>query len=431
MRNHPWVREILAVGQPMALYGAGVALAMATFTATILLTQEEVDLQDYVILSAMWVCCVVGVLGGQLVSISRLRSGFVLPSLFVAFWLGIGFIANYEDQVQSLLGREAAGAVFISLILFPIVASGGFWSLRVNRGLAAAWAPSMLFIVSILVWSEEQGRDELWHQGSKHAIWSAGTVAVLALAVAMQIVFMVARERHRLHRWRTSALAPELVDERPDPLRPFSGLGTLLLLSMLVLALTGGSAVVAPYLWRTGPGDDPEDGPIDPSDDPRDSWQAPQLSPPEIIRHVRQGAGVTCSLITLLVLALAALLVFGPPTRRQLLLSHLRDPMWPVPPSRRARLHWRLAEIALGDAGILRQPGEAARDVAARGVAALPGLHLEALVTAAEIADRVAYGYALEASDADTIRRAAEMTYQAVWDSMGEVDRIKATYRLL
>ena len=94
-------------------------------------------------------------------------------------------------------------------------------------------------------------------------------------------------------------------------------------------------------------------------------------------------------------------------------------------------MHWRLAEVALGDAGIHRKPGDSAKDVALRAVERYPDVNLDALVTAAEIADRVLYGYALDAGDADTIRRAAEMTYQAVWDNLGEAERLKATYRLL
>ena len=131
---------------------------------------------------------------------------------------------------------------------------------------------------------------------------------------------------------------------------------------------------------------------------------------PQVGKYVRQGAQMGCALLTMLILAIAGLMVFGPPTRRQLLLSHLREPMWPVPPSRRARLHWRLAELALADAGIHRKPGDSARDVALRAVDRYPGVNLEALVSAAEIADRVAYVEDLSflvRGDVETVPQAA------------------------
>ncbi|MEZ4320052.1 MAG: DUF4129 domain-containing protein [Myxococcota bacterium] len=435
IRNHWMVRELLALAQPVLLYWLTVVLGLVVLSVAVVLTNTPLESRDIIVLAMFWVASLGGVAFGQVASVSRVRSGLFLPALFVAFWVAVYIIASYEKVLNGILGEVVVVVLGVGAMLGCIMASGGFWSLRVNRGLAAAWAPAILFTGGIIMITEDSGRVAAWHQGAKYAIWSAGTISILALAIVLQLTFMAARERHRLHRWRSAPQAPELVEERSDPFRPFAGLGTLVMLGLLVVALTGASAVVAPYLWRTGKGDDGDNGHTmddpddDPADDPVDGNGAPDLR--RVGKYVQQGAQMGCALLTMLVLALAGLVVFGPPTRRQFLLSHLRDPMWPVPPSRRARLHWRLAEIALGDAGIHRKPGDSSRDVALRAVARYPDVNLEALVSAAEIADRVMYGYALDAGDADTIRRAAEMTYQAVWDNLGEAERLKATYRLL
>ncbi len=437
LRRNPLVRDLIALGQPVALYWSTVLIALLAFTGAVVFVKPNFQTEDISVLGAVWLATLVGVVVGQLCSVLRIRSALFLTIDFIAFWTGI-YIAI---QIEAILGGgELIGVILAMMALLgPMMASGGFWSLRVNRGILAAWAPALLFTGSIILITENQpGGISEWREGAKYAIWSAGTLAILSLAIVLQLVYMAARERHRVYRWRTADNAPEHVEGKPDPWRPFAGLGTLLMLGLLVVVLTGTSALVAPYLWRTTTDKD-GDGTSQNLDDedPAEPQESPSSGGPglpnmqQVQRLVKQGVQVGCALLTMVVLALAGLIVFGLPARRQVLLTHLRDPMWPVPPSRRARLHWRLAEIALGDAGVHRRPGDSAKDVALRAAEQYPGVNLEALVTAAEIADRVMYGYALDAGDADTIRRAAEMTYQAVWDNLGEVERFRATYRLL
>lgn len=434
IRGTPWFRELAAVGWPIALYWVGLVLSLLVFSSSVVITQDTgIEAKDLWVLSAIWFGSMAGAGVGQLVSITRLRSSLFLPLTGVVFFVTVYVLAVYEKALEAVIGEVAMIMLIMTGLLGSIMASGGFWSLRVNRGLLAFWGPTLLAVGGILIVSQHYGYDDEWHAGNKHAIWSFGTVSILVLAVALQVVFMAARERHRLHRWMTAPQAAELVQQRPDPIRPFAGLGTWIAMAALVLALTFSSAIVAPYLWRTGPGDGSNQQ-IDPDGEPDDGSGAgmPDLTLlQQVMQKMQQLMSMMCTLLTMLVLALAALVIFGPPTRRQLLLAHLRSPMWPVTPSRRADLHWRLAEIAMGDAGVPRLPGETALEAAQRTVALYPDVNLEALTTAAEIADRVAYGYTLDANDADTIGRAAEMTYQAVWDTLDELGRIRNTYRWL
>lgn len=430
-RLRGWRGELAAVAWPLLTYQFMVLLSLGTFFATILTLYGFDGSKDALALTGIAVGTLCGGLFGQVMSLLRVRSTWMAlfnTGLFIfSIWL-----ATQGPQLEMFIG-DAAFILVFTLMIGSIMSSGGFWSLRTNRGLAATWAPMVLFTSSILAYSEKTGADDTWRAGDKWAIWDGISLLILGSAVFLLLVYLLGRERHRVHRWRTAPVATELVDTGPEPLRPLRGCGTWLLLGGLIVFLTASSALVAPYLWRTGDrgGEETTDQEDDPEDEPDETDPMDGEALQEALRHVQRGISILCTLLTLLVLALAALFVFGPPLRRQLLLTHLRDPYWPVPPSRQAYLHWRLTEIALGDAGIHREPGETALDVARRGLEALPDVHLEALETAAEIADRVAYGYGLEPTDVDTARRAAEMTYQAIWETLSELERLKATYRLL
>jgi hypothetical protein len=135
-------------------------------------------------------------------------------------------------------------------------------------------------------------------------------------------------------------------------------------------------------------------------------------------------------LLLIVILSLLGILVFGPPLRRSLLLSWVRRPPLPTPPSARVEGAWRLVEVALGDLGVERQPGDTAARAVERARERLPRtLNLDPLVEAAEIADRVRFGLGLDPLDEMRARRNAEMAYQAVWEGLGELDKIRAVYR--
>lgn len=167
----------------------------------------------------------------------------------------------------------------------------------------------------------------------------------------------------------------------------------------------------------TGDSDDPN-GPKSPT--PNDTMQ-----------ETMKNAGLSLFFLVLMVLlSLLGLLVFGPPFRRSLVLGYLRSPPLPTPPSDRVANAWRLCEIALGDLGVERFPGDTASALALRAGPKLPpGLNLEPLLETADIADRVRYGLGLDPQDEMRARRNAEMAYQGIWEALSEWDKIRAVYR--
>jgi hypothetical protein len=154
---------------------------------------------------------------------------------------------------------------------------------------------------------------------------------------------------------------------------------------------------------------------------------------PEQMKRVAKSAGTALFLLLfLLVLAIATLVVFGPPLRRTMLLQHLRRPLWPTPPTTRVRLAWRMVEVALADLGVRRRPGDSATLLARRAAAQLPAVvNLEPLHQAANLTDHVLFGLGIQPDEPEQAVRAADMAYMAIRSELTEWQKVWATYRLL
>ena len=418
------------------------------FTATIAIF-EGLDPEGMWILGSLWFATVFGVGFGQACALLRLRTGVVL--LIGAAVSAILFALTMATTSAGI----SVLAVPLALLwfFFPFFGLCGLWSLHTNGAMLATWTPLVYLTAVLIVISEETGKVGRWFEGSKWAIWDVFTAPVLLLAVGLVLAFLASRELHRLHHWQNAG-ARELVTTRRVRGGVFSGwlggCGSIALVAVLGLTLTVGTGLVAPYLWRTGPGDrDPEPQPQPypqprphPRPHPKPGQPKPQPPKPgqpldwddeqwEIIERGGRNAGIAMlTLVLLAFLALLGLFVFGPPFRRTLLLTHLRRPLWPVTPTRHVEQSWRLAEIALGDLGVLREPGDTATTLVRRALRDLPaGLNASPVAECAAIADRVAFGFGLSPDDTMRARRTAEMAYQAVWSHLGEVAKIRAVYR--
>ena len=100
--------------------------------------------------------------------------------------------------------------------------------------------------------------------------------------------------------------------------------------------------------------------------------------------------------------------------RRLVVIEFLRRPPFPVSPTTRIRLGWRLIEVALGDLGIERDPSVDASDLVRRHAEKLRALDAELhdrLVDAASIRDRVHYGLGIETGDVDLFVEHAERVF--------------------
>ena len=193
-------------------------------------------------------------------------------------------------------------------------------------------------------------------------------------------------------------------------------------LVLVGLGLTAGTLVIAPYLFRTGPEEgsggggqgqqqqqqqqgqgqgEPQQGQGEPQEGEGD----------EMERAAQQLAQSVCPLLIGLMLFAAAGAVLVRPVRRLVIFEYLRAAPFPVAPTTRIRMGWRLIEIALGDLGIEASPSLDASELVARHqrrLAALDPELLERLKDAARVRDRVTYGLGIEPGSVPRFAKDAE-----------------------
>jgi hypothetical protein len=442
-----------AVARPLLVYWTFLILMFGAFALAALI--DDPGVEGIIALGIFAGITVAGVVVGQVAAILNIRD-WVLFLNWAGFWTAGMAFGVFATTVAGSLGV----LVFAFVVLFPIFVVGGAWSLRAGRTLFGGWIPLMYATGCAIIMAENDGRVAAWHAGDKWAIWDGFTITVLALGILLFLAYLVAREGHRLALWRRGPRAPlmgTLVES--GAARPRLSCMGWLLMGFLALGLTVGSAILAPYLWRTGPGeeDDDDDPPVpqqqdtgqpqeQPAEEPQkkksrftERWEQAQGDRMQEAREqlqpqVSQGLDLLSTLLTVLALFLLALLAFWRPVRRILLSRHYERPFFDLPPTSRIRNGWRLVEVAIGDAGLEPRPNEPAASLVLR---AAPVLHrlaagkvqVHGLAEAAEIRDRVEYGLGVHPEDVALMERTARWAYHTVWDRMGEWERIKMLYR--
>lgn len=419
-----WKRDLAELARPALTYLAWVLVMLAIFDF-VMLVLEGFDGTTFLILGILSFSTVAGVLIGQALAIARIRGW----TLGCATWAWYSAMCMMTMPMASL--GELGGVILAVAFLTPIFVSGGAWSLASSRALFAAWVPLIYGTGAMFAILEHDDRVDVWEQGDKWAIWNVSTALILFLTIALLLVYLVMRERHRLHRWKNAprALLAGTVTER-GPARPrLTVLGWAAVI-MGGLVLTAGTLFIAPYLFRTGPGEGEGDGGSQGQEQQQqsegegqgegESEGEPQEGEGEgdaaqqAERAARALAQAVCPALIALLLLAAMGAVAWRPVRRLVIIEVLRRPRWRVSPTTRIRMGWRLIEIALGDLGIDADPSLDASELVRRHEAVLAGIDgelLERLRGAAALRDRVAYALALEAGDVERFVGDAERVW--------------------
>lgn len=447
--------RLSAVARPLLVYWVFLITMFSAFVLAVMV--DDPSLEGLFALGIFAGITVAGVVVGQAAAILRIRD-WLLFVLWGIFWTAGMAFGVFASAVAGALGVF----VFAFVVLFPIFVVGGAWSLRAGRALFGGWIPLMYATGCAIIVAENAGRVAEWKAGDKWAVWDGFTISVLAVGILLFLAYLVAREGHRLALWRRAPTAPLMgsVVESGAARPRLSCLGWVLM-GMLALVLTVGSAVVAPYLWRTGPGEaDDDDDPVSgqdtgqpeepPEEQPaeekpkkrskfQDRWEQAAGDGMKEVREelqpqVSQGLDLLGTLLIALALFLLALLVFWRPVRRLVLARHYERPFLDLPPTTRIRNGWRLVEVALGDAGVEPRPNEPAASLMKRAMPTLlklspAGLEVHGMAEAAEIRDRVEYGLGVHPEDLALMERTARWAYHTVWDRLGEWARVKLLYR--
>lgn len=445
--SHPqglW-RQARQAAIPILSWWTLLGCTWLTFAAVVLVT-EGFDQDALLGLAFITVPTFAGSALGQVLAFLRVRSWIVL--VFGGACWAVAF------AVVPLGGGDVAALVGLFFFLLPISLTGGLWSLETNRAVWSLWLPMLLSTGAVILWSEHTGKDSEWFAGNKWAIWDLVTLLVLGITIVLGLLYLASRETQRLLLWRHGPRAPLVAtvpERRAGPRLSFFG---VLALFALAVGLTVGTALVAPYLWRTGPAErEGEARSTDPApvEAPRPSGgcdgasSPPPTTPPpdpqsgeqlaeRAVRAVQQASQALCFMVTLVMLGLTGILVGGPPMRRLLTVRYLRDPPGRVPATERIEQGWRLVEIALSDAGVGPRPGEDAQGLARRARPVLEKLSpvpVHGLEEAAEVADRVRFGLGVGPDDVAVMERFSGWVYDTVWERLSDGEQVRCMYRPL
>jgi len=411
-------RDLKELARPALVYQAWVLLMLAVFDLVILVL-EGFSPETFVILAVLSVATLAGVTIGQGMAIARLRGSFL--GCLGVLWLTLSCLITVP-----LGGLGPLGGILIALLwLTPIFVSGGVWSLASSRALFAAWVP-VIYGTGAMFAIVERDDIEAFEAGDKLALWSVSTALILFFTIALLLVYLVSRERHRLHRWRHAprALLAGSVTEKGAARPRLTMLGWVTLVGA-GLALTAGTLLIAPYLFRTGPSDDEGRGEQQQGQGEQQQGrgeqqqgqgeqQEGQSGAERAARAAQAVAQAVCPLLIALLLVAAAGGVLIRPIRRLVIIEYLRAVPFPVAPTTRIRMGWRLIEIGLGDLGIEPDGSIDASELVRRNETLLASIDaelLEHLRAAARVRDRITYGLGIEPGDVLRFAKDAERIF--------------------
>lgn len=427
-----YLQLLRSTWRPIVAYWIVTGVALVAFFAMVF-GEAAQDSEAAILLIEFTACVAGGVLAGQVLALLRVRS-WTLYAFMAASWIGMGFLAVAVPGAPDVLAY-----VYVALFLVPWAAVAGRWSLATNRALFSAWLPFALGIAAILTWIEKNGDISTWMEGKKGEVWDPTSLALLGGVLLLYFLYLAANEGHRLTMWRQGpkATLPSQVADAGDA-RTSTGASGMALLVLFTLLVGGGTALIAPWLWRTGPsegGSGGQEAPPDTTPPPNLGWlEKVGEALRKVMEAVQEASGALCNALAVFLLLALLVLAFWRPLKRLALLRHLREPWWEVAPTRRIEQAWRVVEIALADVGVPALSGEDAAGLARRARPALDALSpvpVHGLEEAAAIADRVRFGLGVGPDDVETITRFARWVLDTVWERMDDRDQVRAMYRRL
>jgi hypothetical protein len=364
---------------------------------------------------------IAGIVAGQAVALLRFRTLPVLLFGGLSVAAGIYVLVVARADLPDVVGL----ALFFFCFAFP----SGMLALHHRFELLGLFWPAVGWIGSVMVILNEEGRVDEW-SANKVSAWLPLPLFFLFCFVVGLLIFMAQKQAMRVSLWQALSGATERRVQKKTAVSAIPRKNLLLGAAVILFAFT---AVLAPYLWRTGKGDHgenqgkPDSGEMQErrTGEPR---KGPSIDGEAIAKAVASAASsAKTALHTLWPLLILAL--FYRPAKRALLTSHLVTPIFPTPPSERIDNLWEYVRIAAEDAGTVPQASDAVEDFVAR--AKKSGRATAALDEAARIYTRTRYGFVVAPGDGLSMRKVAVPAARALRSGMTGWERIKSYWRPL
>lgn len=334
----------------------------------------------------------IGVVGGQFLAILRLRA---LPVFVVTF-----FSIVFGSWMLSMASPPGGEYLAVPLVFFMFAFPCGLLSLMHRYELFASFWPAVGWIGGVFVIINEEGRVHEWEE-SKVKAWLPVPLLYLGGFLVCWLVYLAAKQAARVEMWQAlSGAAARRIAKKEKEKAAVSALPRRNVLPLLVVAglLFGLTAVLAPYLWRTGKGDHESHNTT--QERPREEREGPKIDGEGFMKQMQQIATAAAATLPKLWPLLLLLLLYRP-AKRALLLTHLKAPVVPTPPSERIDNLWEYVRIAAEDAGVVPTSADSVEQLLSR----IPKDRVSpALAKSAEIYVRTRYGFTVQRGDAIAMR---------------------------
>ena len=376
--------------------------------------------RDVVLFALGMAAGVVGVVLGQLIALLRVRA---LPVFVVT-----GACITLAVMMMSMSNAPGGEYVAVPLVFFCFAFPCGLLSLMHRWELFASFWPAVGWIGGVFVILNEENRVRDWEE-DKVSAWLPVPLVYLGCFLVLWLFYLAAKQAARVEMWQAlSGAAARRISKAESRKTRASAVPRRNILPILVVAalLFGGTAILAPYLWRTGKGD--HEGHSEGQQEDRPRRQTPDFDGEGIMRQMEKLANAAKETLPKL-WPLLFLLALYRPTKRALLLTHLKVPIAPTPPSERIDNLWEYVRIAAEDAGIVPTSADSVEQLVARIRASSGGS--PALDKAAEIYIRTRYGFTVQRGDALAMRAHATEAAKELRKDVGVWATVKNQWRPL
>lgn len=375
--------------RPALAYTILTALGFLSLTLVVLSYERNVE-------TSFWASAFGGMLGivvGQVVGILRVR---IWPVLLIGV-LAAFFVATFVGLAE----LHVDGDVVLPMVCFAFALPCGLLALQHSGELFASFWPSIGWIGSVFVILNSENRIDEWEK-EKVSAWLPLPLFLLACFLTLWIVFLASKQAMRVELWQALSGATSRRVERNASVSalPKRNLTSLVVVAGIVFAIT---AVLAPYLWRTGKGDHGghDQGMTEP---PSETTRRP-VDGDRLLQELLEVAHAAEE-AALHLWPLLLLLAAYRPAKRAFLQRHLLRPVLPTPPTERIDNGWEYVRIAAGDAGVTTLASDSVEDLLLRMKEKNVGG--PAVDEAARIYTRTRYGFTVAPGDAGAMQRSAK-----------------------